>query len=234
MTAVAAVVSIPPNSIGYLLSRITDIVPRACLDASPDLSISTFGVRLQGEKQPQKTEKWRQGMERYLISFDDGTMIIPEEDLPAVGEAARNVVREAKAAGVWVFGGGVMHQRASIVGTDGTVSDGPDPETKASSAASRSSRCPHVKRRWSGRAGSPSPAGARRRCGRSGTTRNPDRRPQAPHTFVACHAHRAGLRRHSPRGLGEPGITHGPGLRCGRQSSANTICRWSVSPMLRR
>lgn len=70
-------------------------------------------------------------MERYLISFDDGTMIIPEEDLPAVGEAARNVVREAKAAGVWVFGGGVMRQRASIVATDGTVSDGPYPETKA-------------------------------------------------------------------------------------------------------
>ena len=70
-------------------------------------------------------------MERYLISFDDGTMIIPEEDLPAVSEAARNVVREAKAAGVWVFGGGVMSQRASIVATDGTVSNGPYPETKA-------------------------------------------------------------------------------------------------------
>lgn len=70
-------------------------------------------------------------MERYLISFDDGTMIIPEEDLTAVSEASRNVVREAKAAGVWVFGGGVMSQRASVVATDGTVSDGPYPETKA-------------------------------------------------------------------------------------------------------
>jgi len=31
----------------------------------------------------------------------------------------------------WIFGGGVQSQRASIVATDGTVSDGPYPETKA-------------------------------------------------------------------------------------------------------
>ncbi|WP_257386284.1 YciI family protein [Tahibacter caeni] len=70
-------------------------------------------------------------MQRYLISFDDGTMVIPEEDLPAVGEAARTVVREAKAAGVWIFGGGLLSQRASIVAADGSVADGPYPETKA-------------------------------------------------------------------------------------------------------
>jgi hypothetical protein len=70
-------------------------------------------------------------MKRFLISFDDGTMIIPEDELPEVGEAARQVVREAKAAGVWIFGGGLFSQRASIVATDGTVSDGPFPETKA-------------------------------------------------------------------------------------------------------
>jgi hypothetical protein len=69
---------------------------------------------------------------RYLISFDDGAMnFITEEYLPAVGEAAHQVVREAKDAGVWVFGGGVERQRASIVATDGAVSDGPYPETKA-------------------------------------------------------------------------------------------------------
>ena len=70
-------------------------------------------------------------MPRYLISFDDGAMTFPEEDLPDVAEAAHEVVREAKAAGVWVFGGGVERQRASIVATDGTVTDGPYPETKA-------------------------------------------------------------------------------------------------------
>lgn len=70
-------------------------------------------------------------MPRYLISFDDGAMTIPEDDLPAVGEAAHAVVREAQAAGVWIFGGGVKSQRASIVATDGNVTDGPYPETKA-------------------------------------------------------------------------------------------------------
>jgi hypothetical protein len=70
-------------------------------------------------------------MARYLISFDDGTMVFPEEDLPAVSEASHMVVREAKQAGVWVFGGGLHSQRASVVASDGTVSAGPYPETKA-------------------------------------------------------------------------------------------------------
>ena len=71
-------------------------------------------------------------MPRYLISFDDGSMDhIPDEDWPAVGEASRAVVREAKAAGVWIWGGGIERQRASIVGTDGSIVDGPWPETKA-------------------------------------------------------------------------------------------------------
>ena len=71
-------------------------------------------------------------MPRYLISFDDGSMDhIPDEDFPAVGEAAHAVVREAKAAGVWVFGGGVQRQRSSVVARDGSVTDGPLPETKA-------------------------------------------------------------------------------------------------------
>jgi hypothetical protein len=70
-------------------------------------------------------------MTRYLISFDDGTMVIPEEDLPAVDEAAHAVVRQAQDAGVWVFGGGLASQPASIVGTDRSVVDGPFPETKA-------------------------------------------------------------------------------------------------------
>src|ERR671924_657404 len=71
-------------------------------------------------------------MPRYLISFDDGSMDhIPEADQPAVGESAHAVVRQAKAAGVWIFGGGVLRQQSSIVATDGTISDGPVPETKA-------------------------------------------------------------------------------------------------------
>jgi hypothetical protein len=70
-------------------------------------------------------------MTRYLISFDDGAMTIPEQELGAVGEAAHAVVRAAQEAGVWIFGGGVESQRASIVATDGTVTEGPYPEAKA-------------------------------------------------------------------------------------------------------
>lgn len=71
-------------------------------------------------------------MPRYLVSFDDGSMNhIPEGDLPTVDEAAHTVVREAKAAGVWIFGGGILRQQATIVAIDGTSSQGPLPETKA-------------------------------------------------------------------------------------------------------
>jgi hypothetical protein len=64
-------------------------------------------------------------MTRYLISFDDGAMTFPPEDLPDVAEAARAVVDQAMDAGVWVFGGG-LHSRedVSVVATDGTVTDG--------------------------------------------------------------------------------------------------------------
>ena len=70
-------------------------------------------------------------MTRYLISFDDGAMTFPEAELPAVAEASHKVVQEAKDAGVWISGGGVMSQTASIVSTDGKVTNGPYPETKA-------------------------------------------------------------------------------------------------------
>ena len=69
-------------------------------------------------------------MRRYLISFDDGAMTFPEEDLPDVAKASHEVVQEAKDAGVWVFGAGLERQRASVVATDGMVTDGPYPETK--------------------------------------------------------------------------------------------------------
>jgi hypothetical protein len=70
-------------------------------------------------------------MTRYLISFDAGAMDhIRDEDMPAVGKAAHAVVQEAVDAGVWVFGAGLERQTASIVATDGMVTDGPYPETK--------------------------------------------------------------------------------------------------------
>lgn len=66
-------------------------------------------------------------MTRYLISFPDGAMTFPDEDLPAVDAAAHAVVAEAKAAGVWVTGAGIDGHEASVVGTDGEVRDVPYP-----------------------------------------------------------------------------------------------------------
>ncbi len=68
-------------------------------------------------------------MTRYLISFDAHAMDhIPDEDMPAAAKASHEVVQEAVMAGVWVFGGGLENQRASVVATGGTVTDGPYPE----------------------------------------------------------------------------------------------------------
>ncbi|NYH44158.1 hypothetical protein HNR22_003885 [Micromonospora jinlongensis] len=70
-------------------------------------------------------------MTQYLISFNDGAMDhIPAEEMPDVGKASHAVVQEAVNAGVWVYGGGLERQQASVVATDGTVTDGPYPETR--------------------------------------------------------------------------------------------------------
>jgi hypothetical protein len=64
---------------------------------------------------------------RYLISFDEGATTHPEEDFPAVAEAAHAVTREAQDAGVWVFAGGLYPpEELSTVGTDGAVAEGPE------------------------------------------------------------------------------------------------------------
>jgi hypothetical protein len=68
---------------------------------------------------------------RYLISFPSSAMDhIPADELPAVGEAAHAVVREARADGVWVFGGGLAEEVAPVLVTgDGTITAGTYPET---------------------------------------------------------------------------------------------------------
>ena len=69
------------------------------------------------------------GVTQYLISFGAHAMDhIPDEDMPAVAKAAHAVVQETVNAGVLVCTGGLEDQRASIVTTDGTVTDGPYPE----------------------------------------------------------------------------------------------------------
>ena len=70
-------------------------------------------------------------MTKYLISFPGPAMDIPDEDMAAVGEAAHAVIREAKAAGVYVFGGGINEDVAPLmVAADGTVTNETYPQTK--------------------------------------------------------------------------------------------------------
>jgi hypothetical protein len=61
-------------------------------------------------------------MTKYLISFPAPAMNVPTEEMAAVSEAAHGVIREAKEAGVYVFGGGINGKVAPrMVAADGTV-----------------------------------------------------------------------------------------------------------------
>ena len=61
-------------------------------------------------------------MTKYLISFPSDAMVLTEEELAQAGVDSRAVVAEAKAAGVWVFGGGINEQvDPALVAADGSV-----------------------------------------------------------------------------------------------------------------
>lgn len=64
-------------------------------------------------------------MRRFIISFNDGDMKFPMEELPQVAEDSHAVVREAKAAGVWIFGGGFFEDKPVVVTETGVVTPGP-------------------------------------------------------------------------------------------------------------
>ena len=64
-------------------------------------------------------------MPRFIISFNDGDMKFDMSELPAVAEESHRVVREAKEAGVWIFGGGFHTYEPVVVTEDGTVTRGP-------------------------------------------------------------------------------------------------------------
>ena len=71
-------------------------------------------------------------MTRYLISFPSGAMDhVPDDEMPAVGEAAHAVIQEALDAGVLVFGGGLAEDVDPVmVAGDGTITAGTYPQTK--------------------------------------------------------------------------------------------------------
>ncbi|TFB99264.1 MULTISPECIES: YciI family protein [unclassified Cryobacterium] len=62
-------------------------------------------------------------MTKYLISFPSDAMVVTDEEFPVVVADSHAVVAEAKAAGVWVFGGGIDEGVAPVlVAADGVLS----------------------------------------------------------------------------------------------------------------
>lgn len=66
----------------------------------------------------------------YLISFPSGEMQLDEGGIEQAGIDSRQVIRDAKAAGVYVFGGGIDEDVLPVrVAADGTVEEGTYPQT---------------------------------------------------------------------------------------------------------
>lgn len=64
-------------------------------------------------------------MAKYLISFPSAAMVVPEGELDAVGRDASAVIDEAKAAGVYVFAGGIDESvSTALVSADRTTEMG--------------------------------------------------------------------------------------------------------------
>ena len=60
-------------------------------------------------------------MARYLISFPSAAMNVPDDEFETVGRDAHAVIAEAKAAGVYVFAGGIDGGVApALVAADGS------------------------------------------------------------------------------------------------------------------
>jgi hypothetical protein len=61
-------------------------------------------------------------MTKYLISFPSEAMVLTEEEFPIVSAAANAVIEEAKAAGVYLFAGGIVEEvEPVLVSADGSV-----------------------------------------------------------------------------------------------------------------
>ena len=70
-------------------------------------------------------------MTKFLISFPASAMNVAAADMPAVSEASRTVIRESKAAGIYVFGGGMNAVAAPVmVAADGSYEAGTYRETR--------------------------------------------------------------------------------------------------------
>jgi hypothetical protein len=103
---------------------------RMFADHGQDYSSDTALAEVVAKKVGVGRETARRWLVQADINAGTRAMTFPEEEMPDVAKAAHEVVQEAQDAGVWIFGGGLESQGASVVATDETVTDGPYPETK--------------------------------------------------------------------------------------------------------
>jgi hypothetical protein len=62
-------------------------------------------------------------MTKYLISFPSEAMVLTDDEFPIVFAESHAVIEEAKAAGVYVFGGGIAEEVDPVlVSAEGSVS----------------------------------------------------------------------------------------------------------------
>jgi len=113
-------------------------------------------------------------MAKYLISFPSAAMVVPDSEWGAVGRDSHAVIDEAKAAGVYVFGGGIDEDVPPVlVSADGTVAMGGYPWAPTLDGGLPCWNCLRATRPSRGRRVSPRPVGATKNCASSGSTHSP-------------------------------------------------------------
>ena len=129
--------------LGFGLSRSGSV---GCPSPTPPMPVRRWGGR-SWEPGGDATESKR--LKRMMIAGTAAlvwlgrAMTFPEEGGTARRGrgGARGGQRGPGLRGVWVFGGGLRsHEAVSVVATDGTVTDGPYPESKAYIGAGTNSR----------------------------------------------------------------------------------------------
>jgi hypothetical protein len=70
-------------------------------------------------------------MTKYLLTFPSAAMDVTADEFPDVVRDSHDVIEEAKAVGVYVFGGGLNEDvRPVLVAGDGEVTSGTYPQTE--------------------------------------------------------------------------------------------------------
>jgi hypothetical protein len=114
-------------------------------------------------------------MAKYLISFPSAAMVVPDGEWESVERDSHAVIDEAKAAGVYVFGGGIDEDvPPALVSADGAVAEGGYPWRPRSTAASPCSNFARARKPSRGPRASRRLAAVTKSCASSSSTRSPE------------------------------------------------------------